>query len=53
VVRCSDGNKCPGLDVFNFAFLKKFWGILKGDFRILFDQFDDNSSFPKSYHPTL
>jgi hypothetical protein len=48
VVRCSDGNKCPGLDVFNFAFLKKFWGILKGDFRILFDQFDDNSSFPKS-----
>ncbi|WJX46909.1 hypothetical protein P8452_33654 [Trifolium repens] len=48
VVRCSDGNKCPGPDGFNFAFVKKFWGILKDDFRILFDQFHGNSTFPKS-----
>ncbi|KAK2423798.1 hypothetical protein QL285_034226 [Trifolium repens] len=48
VVRCSDGNKCPGPDGFNFAFLKKFWGMLKGDFRIMFDQFHGNSCLPKS-----
>jgi hypothetical protein len=31
VVRCSDGNKSPGPDGFNFAFLKNFWEMLKGD----------------------
>jgi hypothetical protein len=39
VVRCSDGNKSLGPDGFNFSFLKKCWGMLKGDIRIMFDQF--------------
>jgi hypothetical protein len=49
VVRCSDGNKSPGPDGFNFAFLKKFWGMLKSDIRIMFDQFHGNSSLPQSF----
>jgi hypothetical protein len=49
VVKSSDGNKSPGPDGYNFAFLKKFWEILKGDVRIMFDQFHGNSSFPKSF----
>jgi hypothetical protein len=49
VVRCSDGNKSPGPDGFNFAFLKKFWVMLKGDLRIMFDQFHGNSCLPKSF----
>ncbi|GAU33092.1 hypothetical protein TSUD_259430 [Trifolium subterraneum] len=49
MVTSSDGNKCPGPDGFNFAFLKTFWELLKGDLRIMFDQFHDNSCFPKSF----
>ncbi|KAK2385146.1 hypothetical protein QL285_072415 [Trifolium repens] len=49
VVRCSDGNKSPGPDGFNFAFVKNFWNLLKGDIRILFDQFHGNSCLPKSF----
>jgi hypothetical protein len=49
VVRCSDGNKSPGPDGFNFAFVKKFWDMLKGDIRIMFDQFHGNSCLPKSF----
>ncbi|PNX99671.1 cysteine-rich receptor-like protein kinase, partial [Trifolium pratense] len=49
VVKCSDGNKSPGPDGFNFAFLKKFWGLLKGDIRIMFDQFHGNSCLPSSF----
>ncbi|MCH99194.1 LINE-1 reverse transcriptase like, partial [Trifolium medium] len=48
-VKGCDGNKSPGPDGFNFAFLKKFWGMLKGDIRIMFDQFHGNSCFPKSF----
>jgi hypothetical protein len=48
VVRNSDGNKSPGPDGFNCAFLKKFWDLLKGEVRIMFDQFHGNSSIPKS-----
>jgi exonuclease III len=33
VVRSSDGNKSPGPDGFNFAFLKKCWGTIKGEVR--------------------
>ncbi|GAU34029.1 hypothetical protein TSUD_16170 [Trifolium subterraneum] len=45
----SDGNKSPGPDGFNYAFLKKFWELLKGDIRVMFDQFHGNSCFPKSF----
>jgi hypothetical protein len=56
VVMNSDGNKSPGPDEFNFAFLKKFWYLLKGEVRILFDQFFSNANLPKgllSYFITL
>jgi hypothetical protein len=50
-VHCSYayGNKSSGPDEFNFAFLKKFWGMLKEDIRIMFDQFHGNSCLPKSF----
>ncbi|MCI24102.1 transposon TX1 putative protein, partial [Trifolium medium] len=31
VVRMCDGNKSPGPDGFNFAFIKSFWYLLKGE----------------------
>jgi hypothetical protein len=37
-----------GPDGFNFAFLKRFWELLKGDIRVMFDQFHGNSCLPKS-----
>jgi hypothetical protein len=49
VVQCSDGNKSPGPDGFNFAFLKNFWDLIKGEIQILFDQFHGNSCLPKSF----
>jgi hypothetical protein len=49
VVNCSDGNKSPGPDGFNFAFLKRCWEMLKGEVRILFDQFHGNASLSKSF----
>jgi hypothetical protein len=39
VVMESDGNKSPGSDGFNFAFIKAMWNLIKGEIRILFDQF--------------
>jgi hypothetical protein len=48
VVKHSDGNKSPGPDGFNLAFVKKFWDLLKGDIRIMFDQFHGNATLPKS-----
>ncbi|MCI26941.1 LINE-1 reverse transcriptase like, partial [Trifolium medium] len=55
-VKLSDGSKCPGPDGFNFAFLKEFWGLMRSDIRILFDQFHANECIPKcllSYFLTL
>jgi hypothetical protein len=49
VVHSSDGNKSPGPDGFNFSFIKKFWGMLKGEIRVMFDQFHGNSTLPKSF----
>jgi hypothetical protein len=37
VVKTSDGNKSPDPDGFNFAFIKTFWNMLKGQVRIMFD----------------
>jgi hypothetical protein len=56
VVKVSDGNKSPGPDGFNFAFVKKFWSLIKGEVRIMFDQFHGNASLPNgllSYFITL
>ncbi|KAK2403455.1 hypothetical protein QL285_052889 [Trifolium repens] len=56
VVMESDGNKSPGPDGYNFAFMKNFWYLLKGEVRILFDQFHGNECLPKgllSYFITL
>jgi hypothetical protein len=49
VILNSDGNKSPGSDGFNFSFLKKFWGLIKYEVRILFDQFHGTDSLPKSF----
>jgi hypothetical protein len=49
VVKESDGNKSPGPDGFKFNFLKDSWDLLKGEVRILFDQFPGNCSLPKSF----
>jgi hypothetical protein len=56
VIVNSDGNKSPGPDGFNFAFVKAFWAMLKGEVRIMFDQFHANACLPKellSYFITL
>jgi hypothetical protein len=49
VILNSDGNKSPGPDGFNFAIIKAFWGLLKGEVRILFDQFHGTARLPKSF----
>jgi hypothetical protein len=48
VVLKSDGNKSPGPDGYNFAFVKRFWPLLKGEIRVMFDQFYGNARLPKS-----
>jgi hypothetical protein len=56
VVKESDGSKSLGPNDFNFAFLKRCWDILKGEIRIMFDQFHGIGSLPKcllSYFVTL
>ncbi|WJX66218.1 hypothetical protein P8452_50797 [Trifolium repens] len=49
VVVDSDGNKSPGPDGFNFNFFKKFWGFLKKDILLLFDDFHTTSRLPQSF----
>jgi hypothetical protein len=49
VVKECDGNKSPGPDGFNFAFIKEMWDVFKGEFRIMFDQFHGIGSLPKSF----
>jgi len=41
------GDKCPGLDGFNFNFIKEFWGVVKPEFRRFVDEFHVHGSFPK------
>jgi hypothetical protein len=56
VIKDCDGNKSPGPDGFNFAFLKAIWNVCKGEIRIMFDQFHGIGSLPKcfsSYFVTL
>jgi hypothetical protein len=49
VVKDCDGNKNPGPDGFNFAFIKAMWNLIKGEIRILFDQFHGIETLPKSF----
>ncbi|MCI27533.1 LINE-1 reverse transcriptase like, partial [Trifolium medium] len=50
IVKECDGNKSPGPDGFNFAFVKAMWILLKGQIRILFDQIHGIASLPKSFY---
>jgi hypothetical protein len=43
-----DGDKSSGPDGFNFAFVKKFWYLIKGEVRIMFEQFHGNGRLPKA-----
>lgn len=49
VVKDSDGNKSPGPDGFNFAFIKEFWHLIKHEVRIMFDQFYANEKLLRSF----
>jgi hypothetical protein len=49
IVKECDGNKSPGPDGFNFAFVKDFWSMIKGEIRILFDQFHGIGTLPHSF----
>jgi hypothetical protein len=48
VVKNSDGDKSSGPNDFNFAFVKRFWYLIKGEVRIMFDQFHGNEVIPKA-----
>jgi hypothetical protein len=48
VMEC-DGNKSPGPYRFNFAFVKAMWSLIKGEIRIMFDQFHGIGTLPKSF----
>ncbi|MCH82649.1 cysteine-rich receptor-like protein kinase, partial [Trifolium medium] len=49
VVLSSDGDKSSGPDGFNFAFFKRFWGLLKCEVGVLFDQFFVTTDLPRSF----
>jgi len=56
VVRDSDGGKSLGPDGYNFAFVIKFWYLIKNEVRIMLDQFHANEVVPKgmlAYFVTL
>lgn len=44
-----EGDKSPGLDDFNFSFLKILQNFLRGDLGIMFDQFHQLLSLPHSF----
>lgn len=51
VIWDSDGNKSPGLDKFNFKFLKRNWHTLEVDQGSFFNEFILNSKLSKSKNP--
>ncbi|MCI07449.1 LINE-1 reverse transcriptase like, partial [Trifolium medium] len=56
VIELADGNKSPGPDGFNFAFFKKFWGVLEKEIMRLFEEFHGSAKLPScfsSYFITL
>jgi hypothetical protein len=48
-VWCSDGNKSPGPDGFNFKFLKVCWDIIKNDIMNFLNEFYETAILPKAY----
>jgi hypothetical protein len=48
-IKKSDGNKSLGPNDFNFIFAKVFWELLKGEVKVLLDQFNENGRIPKSF----
>jgi hypothetical protein len=48
VIMSCDGFKSPGPVGFNFAFIKSIWELMKGEVRVLFDQFHGNACLPSS-----
>ncbi|MCH80144.1 LINE-1 reverse transcriptase like [Trifolium medium] len=48
VVDDSDGNKSPGPDGFNFAFLKGAWEVVSGDVMAFMHEFHANAILPKA-----
>jgi hypothetical protein len=56
VVEDADGNKSPGPDGFNFAFLKGAWEVIGGDVMTFMHEFHEKAILPKalsSYFITL
>jgi hypothetical protein len=49
VVEDADGNKSPGPDGFNFAFLKGVWEVVGGDVMAFMDEFHEKASLPKAF----
>jgi len=47
VVEQSDDDKSLESDGFNFAFVNKFWYLIKDEVRIMFDQFHRNETILK------
>lgn len=48
VLEDCEGDKSPGPDGFNFTFVKNFWYLIKGEIRIMFDQFHGNDKLPNA-----
>nr|KYP49017.1 hypothetical protein KK1_029319 [Cajanus cajan] len=48
LIKESDGDKSPGTDGFNFAFLKRFWPLMKVDVMDLLAEFHTNLKVPKA-----
>ena len=48
-----DGDKAPGPDGFYMAFSQECWGVIKGDFMVVFTEFHDQGEFVKSINSTF
>lgn len=42
-----ESSKSPGLDGFNFTFIKKFWHMIKDDFLKMFREFRTKGKLPR------
>lgn len=49
VVCSCDGNESPGLDGFNFSFVKAFWLVLKWEAVVFFREFHANARLLKGF----
>lgn len=48
-----DGDKSPGLDGFNFTFLKKFWPTISNEVCLLVEEFFSNSRLPTGVYSSV